>query len=158
MNSLQDQKMIQKLYDASQAGVKIKLIVRGICCLVPGIEGYSENIEITSIVGRYLEHARVYIFHNNGNEAYYVASADWMSRNLSRRVEVAFPILAAEHRQELRRIIDLQLADNVKARIINYKQSNAFVAVEEGEERIDAQQAIYNMLAEKVTNPKSKPI
>ncbi|MDX5480659.1 MAG: polyphosphate kinase 1 [Hymenobacteraceae bacterium] len=119
MNALQDERMIKKLYAASQAGVKIELIVRGICCLVPGVEGLSENIRVRSIVDRYLEHARVYIFHNNGNEQYYVASADWMTRNLSRRVEVAFPLLQQDIIEQTRAIIDLQLADDTKARDIN---------------------------------------
>nr|WP_256488464.1 polyphosphate kinase 1 [Pontibacter sp. HSC-36F09] len=119
MNALQDERMIKKLYAASQAGVKIELLVRGICCLVPGVEGLSENIRVRSIVDRYLEHARVYIFHNDGKEEYYVASADWMTRNLSRRVEVAFPILQKDLVEQLRAIIDLQLADDTKARDID---------------------------------------
>ncbi len=93
LNSLEDRKMIKKLYQASSSGVKIKIIVRGICCLLPGVKGLSENIKVISIVDRFLEHARVFIFHNNGDKKYYVASADWMKRNLSRRVEVGFPIL-----------------------------------------------------------------
>ncbi|MDX5480846.1 MAG: polyphosphate kinase 1, partial [Hymenobacteraceae bacterium] len=119
MNALQDERIIKKLYAASQAGVKIELIVRGICCLVPGVEGLSENIRVRSIVDRYLEHARVYIFHNNGKEEYYVASADWMTRNLSRRVEVAFPLLQKDIIEQTRTIINLQLADDTKARDIN---------------------------------------
>ncbi|GAA4434529.1 polyphosphate kinase 1 [Pontibacter saemangeumensis] len=119
MNALQDERMIKKLYAASQAGVQIELLVRGICCLVPGVEGVSENIRLRSIVDRYLEHARVYIFHNNGDEEYYVASADWMTRNLNRRVEVAFPLLQPDLVQQLRTIIDLQLADDNKARDVD---------------------------------------
>lgn len=119
MNALQDERMIKKLYAASQAGVKIELVVRGICCLVPGVEGLSENIRVRSIVDRYLEHARVYIFHNDGKEEYYVASADWMTRNLSRRVEVAFPILQKDLIEQIRTIIDLQLTDDIKARDID---------------------------------------
>jgi polyphosphate kinase len=119
MNALQDERMIRKLYAASQAGVKIELIVRGICCLMPGVEGLSENIRVRSIVDRYLEHARVFIFHNNGQEEYYVASADWMTRNLSRRVEVAFPLLQPDIIEQVRTIIDQQLADDTKARDIN---------------------------------------
>ncbi|RKY94878.1 MAG: polyphosphate kinase 1, partial [Ignavibacteriae bacterium] len=92
LNSLEDRKMIKKLYLASSSGVKIKIIVRGICCLLPSVKEFSENIKVISIVDRFLEHARVFIFHNNGNKKYYVASADWMKRNLSRRVEVCFPI------------------------------------------------------------------
>lgn len=116
MNSLQDEKMIFKLYEASKAGVRIELIVRGICCLIPGVRGLSENISVRSIVDRFLEHARVYIFCNNNQEKLYVASADWMTRNLSRRIETAFPLFDDRLRQEIRDIIDLQRQDNVKAR------------------------------------------
>jgi polyphosphate kinase len=127
MNALQDASMINKLYSASQAGVQIDLLVRGICCLVPGVDGVSENIRVRSIVDRYLEHARVYIFHNNGDEEYYIASADWMTRNLNRRVEVAFPLLQTDLIKEVRDIIDLQLTDDTKARDIdnNYIQASA---------------------------------
>ncbi len=147
MNSLQDRDMILKLYEASNAGVKIRLIVRGICCLVPGIRNLSSNIRVTSIVDRYLEHARVFIFHNSGNEEYYIASADWMTRNLSRRVEVAFPIYDEGLRAELRQIIDTQLADNVKARRINATQSNPMVTG--GSKQVRSQYATYNWLADK---------
>ena len=118
LNALQDEAMILKLYKASQAGVRVELIVRGICCLNPGVKGLSENITVRSIVDRYLEHARVYIFGNNQNEKLYVASADWMTRNLSRRVEVAFPLLDEALRQQVRHLMELQLADNQKARTI----------------------------------------
>jgi len=116
MNALQDDKMIRKLYTASQAGVKIELLVRGICCLQPGVKGLSDNITVQGIVDRYLEHARVYIFHNNGDEKYYIASADWMARNLSRRVEVAFPLYQQDLIEQVRTIIDLQRSDNTKSR------------------------------------------
>ncbi|MCX2741256.1 polyphosphate kinase 1 [Pontibacter anaerobius] len=119
MNALQDSRMINKLYEASQAGVKIQLLVRGICCLVPGQKGLSENIVVRSIVDRYLEHARVYIFHNNGDEKLYVASADWMTRNLNRRVEVAFPLYQQDLVEQVRHIIDLQLQDDTKTRSID---------------------------------------
>jgi polyphosphate kinase len=116
MNSLVDHDMIQRLYEASCAGVKIRLIVRGICCLVPGVKDLSEHIEVISIVDRFLEHSRIYIFANQGNEKMYLSSADWMTRNLSHRVEVAFPILSSDLRREIREVIDIQLRDNVKAR------------------------------------------
>lgn len=141
MNSLEDRKMIEKLYKASCAGVKIKLIIRGICCLVPGVKDLSENIEVVSIIDRFLEHARVYIFANDGQEKMYLASADWMTRNLDRRVEVVFPIYDPEIYQELKNIINLQLADNVKARIINENQDNPYVNNEA--EKICSQLAIY---------------
>lgn len=124
MNSLEDPGMIEKLYEASNAGVKVKLIVRGICCLIPGIKGMSENIEVISIVDRFLEHARVFLFHNNGNQRLYLSSADWMKRNLDRRIEVAFPIYDKQIQQRVKEILDLQLRDNVKARLIDKKLSN----------------------------------
>ena len=142
MNALQDERMIKKLYAASQAGVKIQLIVRGICCLVPGVEGVSENIEVRSIVDRYLEHARVYVFHNNGDEQYYIASADWMTRNLNRRVEVAFPITQPELVQEVRAILDLQLQDTAKAR----NTDNTYVQPQEGQQQVRAQYDTYHYL------------
>jgi polyphosphate kinase len=93
MNALQDASVIEALYEASRAGVKIDLIVRGACVLRPGVEGLSENIRVRSIVGRFLEHSRVFCFHNDGEDDLYLASADWMNRNLFRRIEVAFPVL-----------------------------------------------------------------
>jgi len=133
LNSLQDPKMIKMLYKASNAGVKIQLLVRGICCLVPGIEGQSENIKVTSIVGRFLEHARVYIFGNDGNEKMYIGSADWMTRNLDNRIEVITPILDKDVFQKIRKTITLQLDDQVKARIIDAKQKNNYVGVLEAD-------------------------
>jgi polyphosphate kinase len=150
MNSLEDQGMIDKLYQASQAGVKIQLIIRGICCLVPGVEGMSENIEITSIVDRFLEHARVYIFANGGQEIIYCASADWMTRNLYRRVEVAFPIYQEDIREEIRTIINLQLEDNTKARIIDENQSNRYVERAEEAPLKRAQVDVYELLKSKI--------
>ncbi len=134
-NSLEDRAVIQKLYEASNAGVKIQLIIRGICCLVPGIQGVSENIEVISIVDRYLEHARVFIFHHSGNEQMLLSSADLMQRNLSFRIETAFPIYDEEIKKEIRELIKLQLEDNVKARIIDgnnrneYRRSNSDIPV-----------------------------
>lgn len=127
MNSLTDEEIIYKLYEASEAGVKIDLIIRGICCLVPQLPGYSENIRVRSIVDRYLEHARVWIFANNNTEEIYLSSADFMSRNLDRRVEVTFPILNSAIRQQIRKIIDLQLLDNTKAREININNDNRYL-------------------------------
>lgn len=141
MNALQDERMIRKLYAASQAGVKIELLVRGICCLQPGREGLSENIIVHSIVDRYLEHARVYIFHNNGEEKYYIASADWMTRNLNRRVEVGFPIFQQDLIDQIRTIIDLQRTDDTKSRNVD----NSYVATK-SEGLIRAQYATYDYL------------
>ena len=144
MNSLEDKGMIEKLYEASNVGVKIKLIIRGMCCLVPGVKNLSENIEVVSVIDRFLEHARVYIFGNGGKEKMYLASADWMTRNLDRRVEVVFPIYDTDVYQELRGIIDLQLADNLKARIINKAQDNLYVTNDN--EPLACQMAIYESL------------
>ncbi len=127
LNSLEDKKMIALLYRAANAGVVIRIICRGICCLDPDLPEVNGNIKVISIVDQFLEHARVYIFSNDGNEKIYIASADWMKRNLSRRVEVAVPIEGEETRQEIRDMIALQLADNTKARKITAKQKNKYV-------------------------------
>ncbi len=127
MNSLQDPKMILQLYQASNAGVKIDLIIRGICCLVPGIEGMSENIHAISIVDRFLEHARIFVFHNNGKEKIYLSSADFMTRNLSYRIETAFPIYDPTLQAEIKDYIDLQFRDNTKARLFDQKQKNEYL-------------------------------
>jgi polyphosphate kinase len=126
MNALEDQSIIERLYEASVAGVPIDIIVRGICRLVPGIPGQSETISVRSILDRYLEHARIYRFHARGEETMYLASADWMTRNLSHRVEVAIPVYDAGIRDQLRRLLELQLADNRKARIIDEAGDNAY--------------------------------
>lgn len=129
INSLQDPKMIDILYKANNAGVKIRLLIRGICCLVPGIKGQSENIYITSIVDRFLEHGRVYIFGNAGREKLYIGSADWMTRNLDHRIEVITPILDKDIQARIRAVVQLQLNDDVKARIIDAKQQNKYIGV-----------------------------
>ncbi len=115
MNSLVDQQVIEALYKASQAGVEIDLIVRGICCLRPGTPGISDNIRVISIIGRFLEHSRIFYFHNNGKEEIYIGSADWMTRNLSRRVEAVTPIESPEIFKDLQEILGVMLADNRKA-------------------------------------------
>ncbi|MCC8155192.1 MAG: polyphosphate kinase 1, partial [Tannerellaceae bacterium] len=125
MNGLHDKEMINELYQASEKGVEIDLIVRGICCLIPE-QSYSKNIRITRIVDMYLEHARIWYFYNNGNEDVYLTSADWMKRNLSRRIETAFPIVTPRLKQEIIDILHLQLADNVKACFINSQLKNIF--------------------------------
>ena len=126
MNSLEDQEIITKLYDAHNAGVKIRLIVRGICCLITDVKGMSEKIKAISIVDRFLEHTRIYHFFHGGEERIYLASADWMSRNLSRRIEIAFPIEDTKLKKELMDILKLQLKDNVKARVLNREQNNPY--------------------------------
>ena len=135
MNSLQDEEMVEKLYEASNAGVKIDLIIRGICSLVPGKKGWSENINCISIVDRFLEHARIFVFHNDGAENVYLSSADWMGRNLRRRIETAFPIYDEKVKTEVLEMLRIQLSDNVKARIIDeadeneYKQNNMDLSI-----------------------------
>ncbi|HKR03613.1 MAG TPA: polyphosphate kinase 1 [Bacteroidia bacterium] len=126
MNSLEDHKMIDRLYKAGKAGVKITIIVRGICCLVPGVKGLSDKIKVISIVDRFLEHGRVFIFHNDGNEQIYISSADLMSRNLNNRIESAFPIVEDYIKKEIKHLISLQLKDNTKARKLNKTQSNPY--------------------------------
>lgn len=126
MNNITSYKMIDKLYEASRAGVKIQMIVRGICCLVPGIEGMSENIEVISIVDKFLEHPRLFIFGNNGNPKIYISSADWMTRNISFRVEVGCPIYDETIKQELIDTFEISWADNVKARVIDQAQDNHY--------------------------------
>jgi polyphosphate kinase len=126
VNSIQDLAMITKLYQASQCGVKIKLIVRGICCLVPGVPGLSQNIEAISIVDRFLEHARVFVFHQGGKEVVYLSSADWMLRNLSHRIETAIPVYNETLKKEIVNYLRIQLNDNVKARIIDINFLNEY--------------------------------
>ena len=127
LNSLVDKEIIYKLYQANNAGVKITLIIRGICSLIPGIKGMSENIKAISIVDKYLEHSRIIIFCNGGDELYYISSADWMTRNLDRRIEITCPIYDKDIQQEIKDMINIQLKDNVKARIINEKQDNPYL-------------------------------
>lgn len=126
LNSIQDPRIIARLYEASNAGVKIKMNIRGICSLVPGQPGYSENIEVVSIIDRFLEHTRVYLFHNDGDEKIYLSSADWMTRNLFYRIECVFPIYDEDLKQEIKDFLEIQFQDNVKTRIIDAKQTNAF--------------------------------
>ena len=119
MNSLCDKDIIRALYEASAAGVKIELIVRGICCLKVGIPGVSENISVRSIVGNFLEHSRIFYFFNDGEEELYMGSADWMPRNLDRRVEILFPVLDDELKKRVRHILDVELADTLKAHVLH---------------------------------------
>ena len=118
MNSLCDKEIIDALYEASEAGVKIELIIRGICCLRAGVSGLSENIQVRSIVGNFLEHARIFWFENAGAEEIYMGSADWMPRNLDKRVEILFPVENPELKKEVKHILEVQLADNMKAHIL----------------------------------------
>ena len=148
MNNLVDMELIKKLYQASKAGVKINMIIRGVCSLIPGIKGMSENIEAVSIVDRYLEHSRIFVFGNGGNELYYFSSADWMTRNLDYRVEVTCPVYSKELQQELRTMLNIQLSGNVKARIIDEFQTNRYKRSSTNT-KIRSQVAFYNYLKEK---------
>ncbi|WP_432412733.1 polyphosphate kinase 1 [Rasiella sp. SM2506] len=141
MNSLEDKTMIKLLYRASAAGVKIRLLVRGMCSLVPGVKGQSENIYITSIVDRFLEHGRVYIFGNNGDPQVYIGSADWMKRNLSHRIEVVTPIFDEDHKKTIQDLIELQLQDTIKARVVDGKQANKYITNDH--KKIQSQLATY---------------
>ncbi len=145
LNNLEEQLLISKIYDASQAGVKISLIVRSICCLVPGVKGMSENITIKRIVDRYLEHGRAFIFHNNGNPEVYLGSADWMNRNIYRRIEVCFPVYDEQLKADIINIINIQLADNVQAVMLNEKLQN--VSVKTTGPAIQSQREVYNYLS-----------
>ena len=142
VNALEDSGMIAALYEASQAGVRIELLIRGIGCLLPGQPGLSENITQRGIIDRYLEHARIYVFANGGAEKVYLSSADWMTRNLDRRVEAAFPLLDESVRAEVRHLLDLERADNEKARDFN----NHLLHSAEGEPLVRAQEAEYQYL------------
>lgn len=144
LNNLVDIEMIKKLYEASNQGVKIKLIIRGICSLVPGVKGMSENIEAISVVDKFLEHSRLFIFCNNGNEKYFLSSADWMTRNLDHRSEVAVPIYDENIQSHLREIIDTLWSDNMKARILGIKQNNEY-RVLKSDVHVRAQDKIYNL-------------
>lgn len=152
LNSLSDLQMINKLYQASKAGVKIHCIIRGICKLVPGVKGLSENIKVISIVDRYLEHSRVMIFCNDNNERYFISSADWMVRNLDNRIEVTTPIYDKEIQEELKEMLNIQLKDNKKARILDSKMSNSYIKREGN--TIQSQIDIYNYLRTVHTNEK----
>lgn len=126
LNNLVDAEMINLLYKAGEAGVKIDMIIRGICCLIPQKKGLSENIRVRSIVGRYLEHSRYLIFNNGGSPKYFIASADWMERNLDRRIEVACPVLNEKIKERIEKIFEIQWKGNVKSRIIDESQSNLY--------------------------------
>lgn len=147
MNSLSDDQIIAALYEASQAGVKIDLIVRGICCLIPGIKGFSENITVKSIIGRYLEHSRIYYFYNNGEQEYYLSSADWMKRNLDRRIEILFPIENKNLQQTIQTIFELQMADNANSWILQPNGSYKEPGIREHNQR-DSFEEIYTYLKE----------
>ncbi len=145
LNNLVDEEIADRLYQASQSGVTVDMIVRGMCCLKPGIKGLSENIRVTSIVDRFLEHTRLAIFENNGNPEIFISSADWMVRNLDYRIEVTCPIYDQDIKQRLIAIMDIQLADNQKARIIDDSLENQYVA-RGNKRKLRSQESIYYYL------------
>jgi len=149
LNNLVDVKIVKKLCEASQAGVKIQLIIRGICVLVPGVQGQSENIEAISIVDKFLEHSRVFVFCNGGNEKYFISSADWMIRNFDHRIEVACPINNREIQRELLTMLQIQLKDNTKSRIISNIQPNQYLH-DNGTLRIRSQEETYRYFKNKL--------
>jgi polyphosphate kinase len=140
INNLVDPQLISKLYDAAKKGVKIRIIVRGICCMIP-----QTNIEIISIVGRFLEHTRFFIFHANGEEQVFLSSADWMQRNLDKRIEVTTPIHDEDIKRELKRIFELQWKDTVKARGIDEFQKNKYVIPTDDNIPLNSQEEIYSL-------------
>lgn len=154
LNNLEEEVLINKLYEASQAGVQIELIIRGICRLVPGVKGQSEHIKVRRIVDRYLEHGRVFVFHNQGDEEIYLGSADWMNRNIYRRIEVCFPIFDEAIKVEIKSILKLQLNDNVKAVALNDKMINVPIVTKK--EPLQSQYRIYQLLKDKTDGKQHK--
>lgn len=146
MNSLEDHSLIAKIYDAAKAGVTIELLVRGFSCLDMGEARISNNLKITSLVDRFLEHGRIYWFENGGDEKMYIGSADWMKRNMDKRIEVLTPIYDPDIFAELKHILHLQLNDNVKARLIDAKESNTYIVKSPDDNNIRSQYAIYEYL------------
>ncbi len=143
MNSLVDEDIIRALYDASRAGVKIRLNVRGICCLRPGVKGVSETIDVVSIVDRFLEHARIFHYRNGGDEEVYLSSADWMPRNLDHRVELLFPVESPDSRAKVLAALDAMFQDNVKARRLQADGTHKRRRPAKGEEPFRAQIELY---------------
>jgi polyphosphate kinase len=145
INNLVDKELVDRLYLAGQIGVKIRIIVRGMCSLIPGVPKLSDNIKVISIVDRFLEHPRVMVFGNNGDEKVFISSADWMTRNLDHRVEVGVPILDVKLKRLIVDILELQFKDRTKARIIDSEQKNAYVR-RGNRKKIRSQIAIYDYL------------
>ncbi|MBI5220044.1 MAG: polyphosphate kinase 1 [Bacteroidia bacterium] len=151
LNNLVDEELINLLYEASKAGVKIKLMIRGTCSLIPGVNGLSENIEARAIIDRFLEHSRILIFCNNGDKKYFISSADWMSRNLDRRLEVTCPIYDASIQEELNDYVNIIWSDTVKTRIHDEKRSNRYYQPK-GAKKIRAQYEIYKYFCGKLSD------
>ena len=149
LNSISDKELICKLYEASRSGIMIKLIIRGVCSLIPGVKNLSENIEVISIIDRFLEHSRLFVFCNAGSELYYLSSADWMVRNLDYRIEVACPLYDKQIQKELKDFFEIQLNSNLKTRIINGERNNTYRKTE-SDTQVRAQYGIYNYFKNKV--------
>jgi polyphosphate kinase len=157
MNSLSDEELIEKLYEAAREGVEIKLIVRGIFCMYSENKRFTAPVQAISIVDEYLEHARVFTFHNGGKEKVYISSADWMVRNLDHRVEVTCPVLDKNIQQRLKTIFNIQMSDNVKARALNNELNNEYV--KPGKNRkVRSQVEIYNYLYNLLKPSVQKPL
>jgi len=147
LNNLEEKVLISKLYEASRAGVQVNLIVRSICCLIPGVPGMSENIRVIRIVDRFLEHGRIFLFHNGGNTQVYLGSADWMNRNIYRRIEVCFPVYDEKIRREVIRMIDIQLHDNVQAVTLDNTLRNTPVSRQNADKPVRAQENLAREIA-----------
>ena len=143
INHITDPVMVEKLYEASCAGVDIDLLVRGNCSLVPGIPGVSDHIRIAGIIDRYLEHSRIFVFAAGGEERVFIGSADWMPRNLDNRVEVVTPVYDPEVKEEMKRIVDFGLRDTLQARIVDGEGKNLFKQPDEGGQPFRSQEALY---------------
>ncbi len=152
LNNLVDKEMINKLYQANNEGIKITLIIRGICSLIPGVKGMSENIEVISIVDKFLEHTRFFIFCNSGDELIYLSSADWMTRNLDFRVEASVPVLDPDIKKEIKEIINLQLLDNTKSRKIDILQQNKYKTKGKNVASLNSQFETYKYYQQKLKN------
>lgn len=150
MNSLVDPDLINKLYQASKAGVRIRLNIRGICSIIPGVKGVSDNIEAISILDKFLEHSRIFIFGNSGDELMYISSADWMGRNLDSRIEVTCPIYDKELKEEINEFLEIQWKDNTKARILDQSGENRFKKPKNSEKLVRAQFALYDYYSSKL--------
>lgn len=158
MNSLVDEEVILKLYEASNAGVKIELMVRGICRLKPGVQGMSENIRVYSLVGRFLEHSRAFYFNNNGNSKLYLGSADWMPRNLDRRIEIMFPIESERIKEDILEVLKLYLTDNVKVRMLNSDGTYTKISNENTNNKIDIQETFVRRVIKKYSAEAKKDL
>jgi polyphosphate kinase len=149
LNSLVDKALIEKLYEAAKTGVHIQMVIRGICCAYTEQKAFKERLRAISIIDDYLEHARVMVFGNGKDPQVYISSADWMIRNLDHRIEAACPVYDKDLQQELTDILNIQLAENVKGRILDNEQSNTYVKRAENKPEVRSQEAIYKYLKNK---------